>query len=275
MTQPQGHSTSGSQERYKTKERLDWEKEFDCIRQLKLWILKNELASEEELQDLENLAKQAAKQALNEAWEDFMKPIRDDINATATLLESAAGESSNAAQLVEIKNELQKTINPVKLDVHKALRKALRYLRNENSSSREEIKTMLKERLVQVEDDYHSHLYSESESSALKIPSIPASYSQDSRMVDGREVLQACFDAAFARDPRLFAIGEDVGQIGDVNQGFAGMQQKYGEIRVSDTGIRETSNHRAGHWCGVARITTDRRSSIPGLFDLRFADLVR
>lgn len=241
MTQPQGHSTSGSQERYKPKERLDWEKEFDCIRQLRLWILKNELASEEELLELEAGAKQTAKQAMAEAWEDFMLPINADVKTAVDLIESAADKSVNSSELFAVKEELVKTINPLKMDYHRSLRKALRYLRNDQIPEKEQIISLLSAKREAIHDEYHSHLFSESEKSALKVEPVSPAFSDQSRTVDGREVLQACFDAAFARDPRLFAMGEDVGQIGDVNQGFAGMQAKYGEYRVTDTGIRETS----------------------------------
>ncbi len=241
MTQPQGHSTSGSQERYKPKERLEWEKEFDCIRQLRLWILKNELSSEEELNELETEAKRTAKDALTEAWDEFMVPIRSDLKTVVDLIESAAEKSANSNELFAIKEELVKTINPVKMDIHRSLRKALRYLRNDQLSERNQIIALLETKKNDIHDEYHSHLYSESAMSALKVKPVPAVFSDHSKTVDGREVLQACFVEAFARDPRLFAMGEDVGQIGDVNQGFAGMQAKYGDIRVTDTGIRETS----------------------------------
>ncbi len=241
MTQPQGHSTSGSQERYKPKERLEWEKEFDGIRQLRLWILKNELASEKQLSEIEIGAKQTAKEALNSAWDDFMTPINDDVRTVVSLIESLAEKSENNGELLTIKEELEKTINPLKMDFHRSLRKTLRYLRNDQIPEKDQIISMLASKRNATQDEYHSHLYSESEKSALKVSPVSAVFSEDSKTADGREVLQACFDAAFARDPRLFTMGEDVGQIGDVNQGFAGMQAKYGEYRVTDTGIRETS----------------------------------
>ena len=241
MTQPQGHSTSGSQERYKPKERLEWEKEFDCIRQLRLWIEKNDLASVEELDEIEAGAKQTAKEAMNDAWEDFMTPIRRDLTISVQLLEAAASKAKYSDEIEKIKDGLIKTINPLKMDIHKSLRKALRYLRSDEILERKEIINFLEEKREEVHDEYHSYLYSESSKSALNITPVQAVFSENSKTVDGREVLRNCFDAAFARDPRLFAMGEDVGQIGDVNQGFAGMQAKFGEIRVTDTGIRETS----------------------------------
>lgn len=241
MTQPQGHSTSGSHERYKPKERLDWENEYDCIRQLRLWIIKNELASEEKLDELEEMAKVNAKNALTEAWKDFMVSINLDLKEASEQIELAAAKSNNEAELLKINRELIKTINPLKSDIHKALRKALRYLRSDNIDERDRIRRILEDKRAKVYEEYSSNLYSESAKSALKVEGVAPEFTDHSKTVDGREVLQACFEAAFSRDPRLFAMGEDVGQIGDVNQGFAGMQEKFGEIRVTDTGIRETS----------------------------------
>ena len=241
MTQPQGHSTSGSHERYKPKERLDWENEYDCIRQLRLWIIKNELASEEKLDELEEMAKVNAKNALTEAWKDFMVSINLDLKEASEQIELAAAKSNNEAELLKINRELIKTINPLKSDIHKALRQALRYLRSDNIDERDRIRRILEDKRAKVYEEYSSNLYSESAKSALKVEGVAPEFTDHSKTVDGREVLQACFEAAFSRDSRLFAMGEDVGQIGDVNQGFAGMQEKFGEIRVTDTGIRETS----------------------------------
>ncbi|MEQ9423904.1 MAG: thiamine pyrophosphate-dependent enzyme [Cyclobacteriaceae bacterium] len=241
MTQPQGHSTSGSHERYKSKDRLEWEKEFDCIKQFKLWILKHELASEDHLNQLETDAKANVKQAMAEAWKEFMAPIEDDRSAALQLLEQAINQNSDASELKTIHSDLKSAMNPLKMDIHKALRRSLRHLLSRKTQARDNIIQFLKEKKGDAFDQYSSHLYNESSSCALKQEGTPAKYSDDSKIVDAREVLQACFEAAFKRDPRFFTIGEDVGNIGDVNQGMAGMQEKFGEIRVTDTGIRETS----------------------------------
>ena len=241
MTQPLGHSTSGSQERYKSQERLEWEKEYDCIRQLRLWILKNDLASPEYLDELESNAKQHVQEAKSEAWDEYMKPINADVKNALRLFEILAGKSKHRKEIVKLRDKLKKTINPVKLDVQRALRRLIRYLRNESFPEKFEIAKILKDKQSVIHDEYHSHLYSESKSSALSIKGVSPVFTNTSKVVDGREVLQACFEAAFKRDSRIFTMGEDVGNIGDVNQGLVGLQAKFGKLRVTDTGVRETS----------------------------------
>ena len=241
MTQPQGHSTSGSQERYKSRERLDWEEEHDCIAKFREWILKHELATHEHLDKLEESAREKAKADKNAAWKAYIDSIRDDLKVAANLLNNAASVSKNGAKIVEICKALEKTLNPLKLDVIKAVKRSLYLMRGEKYEERRHLINWLQLKDAEYFEQYSSHLYSESEHSALKVKAVDAVYTEKSVVVDGREVLQACFDQAFRRDPRVFAIGEDVGQIGDVNQGFAGLQAKHGEIRVTDTGIREST----------------------------------
>lgn len=239
LTQPQGHSTSGSHERYKSKERLAWELEHDCIRKMREWIINEVMVLPEEVDAIEKEAKQAAKQAKERAWKAFTEDVRKDQSIVGAILEKAETLSSRSEDIVALRNELSTTINATRLDTMKAARKALRYFRDEDH----EAKTELIEWLRAAEEDnysrYSSHLYSTSEDAALKAEIIPPQYSDNSSIVDGREVLQACFDAALTRDPLVIAFGEDVGKIGDVNQGFAGLQAKHGELRVTDTGIRE------------------------------------
>jgi 2-oxoisovalerate dehydrogenase E1 component len=239
LTQPQGHSTSGSHERYKSKERLAWEAEHDCIRKMREWIINEVMVLPEEVDAIEKEAKQAAKQAKERAWKAFTEDVRKDQSIVGAILEKAETLSSHGEDILALRNELSTTINATRLDTMKAARKALRYFRDEDH----EAKTELIEWLRAAEGDnfsrYSSHLYSASEDAALKAEIIPAQYSESSSIVDGREVLQACFDAALTRDPLVIAFGEDVGKIGDVNQGFAGLQAKHGELRVTDTGIRE------------------------------------
>lgn len=236
MTQPQGHSTSGSHERYKTKERLAWETQHDCIRKMREWILENGMATSEELNELEKEAKATAKAAKETAWKIFNQEIQKDQKRLEQILENATAEYP---QLEEYLLELRKTINPLRMDAMKVARKAIRVLRSDTTTTREELSAWIKEMEVANEDRFSSHLYSQSEWSALHVEGVKPVYSEKSPLVDGREVLQACFQEALSRDPRILAFGEDVGKIGDVNQGFAGLQQKFGEWRVTDTGIRE------------------------------------
>ena len=250
MTQPQGHSTSGSHERYKSKERLTWEVENDCIRRMREWIINEVLILPEEIDAIEKEAKASARQAKERAWRAFNNDVRKDQAKVTEILEKAIQQTQSSAEILGIKNDLVRAINPTRLETMRAAKRAIRYLVKYNV----EATTMLAEWLRNAETDnldrYSSHLHSISDESALKVERIEAVYSDTSPLVDGREVLQACFDAALARDPRVLAFGEDVGKIGDVNQGFAGLQSKHGELRVTDTGIRECTI--VGQGIGVA-----------------------
>ena len=241
MTQPQGHSTSGSHERYKSKDRLEWEKEHDCLVQFKKWILDNEVASEEDLAAIEDKAKSSAKSARKNAWNAFIEDIKIDQEQAVELMEALGQESEFGGTIIQIVSELKKTLNAIRLDTIKAVKKILRITRSESSPARAALLAWLKASEESNHARFSSHLMSESADASLKTAEVKAEYSDSSPLVDGREVLQACFDAAMSRDPRVFAIGEDVGKIGDVNQAFAGLQDKYGDLRVTDTGIRETS----------------------------------
>lgn len=241
ITQPQGHSTSGSHERYKSKERLEWEKAHDCNLKFREWILDQNIIEEAELVNLEKEAKEAAKKGRLEAWNEFIQEIKDEQAQAVEIMEALSQESALGGSIIPIITELKKTVNPIRLDAVKAIKKILRITRNEETSSRASLVAWLKRYMDLNEDRYSSHVMSESSQASSKVEAIPAQYSDSSPLVDGREVLQACFDAALSRDPRVFAIGEDVGKIGDVNQAFAGLQDKYGELRVTDTGIRETT----------------------------------
>ncbi len=236
MTQPQGHSTSGSHERYKPKERLAWEVENDCNRKLRQWIIEKGIASPEELTEVEKGAKLTAKIAKETAWKAFNEDIQKEQKQLEQILKVAAEESS---EINDVLQELKRTINPLRLDSMKAAKKSARLLRNSSAPVKEELRNWIKITGQENYDRFSSYLYSNSEWSALKVNHVEAVYSEKSPLVDGREVLQACFREALKRDPTVLAFGEDVGQIGDVNQGFAGLQQKFGELRVTDTGIRE------------------------------------
>ncbi len=250
MTQPQGHSTSGSHERYKSKERLAWEVENDCIRRMRQWIISEGLILPEEIDVIEKEAKASARQAKERAWKAFANDVKKDQNKVTAILEIAIRESAHSDEILRIKNDLVKAINPTRLETMRAAKKAIRYLVLDNGDARTKLSEWLKEAEADNFDRYSSHLYSTSPESALNVGRVDPVYSDGSPLVDGREVLQACFDAALSRDPRVLAFGEDVGKIGDVNQGFAGLQKKHGELRVTDTGIRECTI--VGQGIGVA-----------------------
>ncbi|MFY0625726.1 MAG: transketolase [Reichenbachiella sp.] len=241
LTQPQGHSTSGSHERYKSSERLDWEKQYDCLKKLREWILENEFATDQELDHLEDEARLTVKSARDESWKEYVGDIQADIDAAVGMIESAAERSRNKNKLFSIAKGLREGLHVSKLHVTKAVKLSLRLLRDEKSRSSEMLNIWLNKNNEKRNDEYSTLLHSESKYSALKIDAVHPNISTKSKMVDGREVMQACFDAALERNPLIFAIGEDVGKIGDVNQGLAGLQEKYGEFRVTDTGIREST----------------------------------
>ncbi|CAN5241539.1 alpha-ketoacid dehydrogenase subunit alpha/beta [soil metagenome] len=236
MTQPQGHSTSGSHERYKSKDRLKWEAQHDCNGKMREWIIENELSTAEELNDLEKEAKIFAKSEKEAAWKAFNKGIQGDQRELIAYLEEA---KSLDPAIEDLRHDLEKTINPLRLDSMKAAKKALRLLRGQSGDVRDKIIGWVNRTASENLERYSSLLYSNSEWSALKVEEIKPVYTDSSSLIDGREILQACFRAALERDPRVLAFGEDVGRIGDVNQGFAGLQEKYGDLRVTDTGIRE------------------------------------
>jgi len=241
LTQPQGHSTSGSHERYKSKERLEWEADFDCIKKMREWMISSSIATEEELDAIEQDAKKYVRACQKEVWEAFNNPIKQEIVEVSTLLENLASQSAYSSEILNLVQQLKGTIDALRKDILVAVRKALRLTRNENSDAKRELTIWLNYYNTVNFDRYNSKLHSDTEFSPMNISEIKPIYTEDAKMMDGREIVQACFDAAFARDPRVVAFGEDVGKIGDVNQGFAGLQEKYGEIRISDTGIREAT----------------------------------
>jgi transketolase len=241
LTQPFGHSTSGSHERYKTKERLAWEEEYDCNKQFRKWILEWNVCSEDELLAIEAEAERVARTSREKAWQAFLDSMKDDHDEALDYLRQAAQESEERAALTEIAEQLSKALNPIRMDDVKAMKKALRLLRYEECPAKYSIQEWIKRTTKENRERINSHVYSRSEEAATQVKVVPARYSEQSPVVDGREVLVNNFDALLSRDPRIFALGEDVGQIGDVNQGFAGLQQKFGKLRVMDTGIREAT----------------------------------
>jgi pyruvate/2-oxoglutarate/acetoin dehydrogenase E1 component/TPP-dependent pyruvate/acetoin dehydrogenase alpha subunit len=241
LTQPQGHSTSGSHERYKSKNRLEWEKEYDALRQFRLWITGEGYATEAALEEVEQQARAFAEQTRQEAWDDFSAPIQAERDRLAEVLTDTAGASADPAALHEIRNKLLGLYSPLRRDLASAAQAALLASRNESESTRRELIAWRKKLETAQHERYSSHLHSQSEQAAAHVPIIAARYAQNAPNVYGFELLNACFEAAFAREPRLVAFGEDVGKLGDVNQGFRGLQEKFGALRISDTGIRETT----------------------------------
>jgi 2-oxoisovalerate dehydrogenase E1 component len=241
MTQPQGHSTSGSHERYKSKKRLEWEEEFDCIKQMRQWIIELGIADSELLDTMEAECKQTAQKARKNAWDAFMAEIKSDINESVALIESLAMTSSKAEQISSIVSGLKQTLDPSRKDVLTAVRNTLRISASDVSEARIALLDWYSRQSILNHDRYNDNLYSTSILAAGKVEAVSVAYSDDPPLVDGREVLQANFDAIFSENPLVVAFGEDVGRIGDVNQAFAGLQQKFGENRIMDTGIREAT----------------------------------
>jgi 2-oxoisovalerate dehydrogenase E1 component len=241
MTQPQGHSTSGSHERYKSQERLDWEREHDCLVQFRQYILAENLAGPQELDELETEAAAQVEAARRKAWENYISPINQERKEVLQIISQAADGSSRAAGLGQIKGRLGSLPAPLRRDILAAVREALVELRQEDTPARKALADWKNRLEAENYRRYGAHLYNESETSALKVAEVKPVYSDQSPEMHGYEVINAFFHCAFSRDPRLLAFGEDVGRLGDVNQGFKGLQEKFGDLRVSDTGIREAT----------------------------------
>ena len=240
VTQQLGHSASGSHERYKSAERLQWELDYDCNTRFREWILENEVASEEELSRLEKEAEDAIKKERRAAWTAYRKEIDEHNGRVLRLIDRHAGGVTAHADLLE---KMRKKLAPEALPTRKEGISALKmFVRLAGSpDAREEGKALLENLETVNRQKFSTHLYSETRYSPLNVTRVEPVYNDTSAMVDGRTVINTYFDGLFASDPRVFAIGEDIGKIGDVNQGFAGLQEKYGELRITDTGIRETT----------------------------------
>ncbi len=234
MTQPQGHSTSGSHERYKNKDRIAWENEFDCMLQMRKWMIESAISNEDELNEIEANAKIYIRNCQKKAWADFNAGIKSELDTAIKLV-----EGTQKPELIHLASQLKSSVDPSRKDVIAMVRNAIRLLRHDHSESKKLILDWYSQQHDQIFDRYNSKLFTGSSDSPLNINSIKPEYSDASKLVDGREILNACFDANFTRDPRVLAFGEDVGAIGDVNQGFAGLQAKFGKNRITDTGIRE------------------------------------
>lgn len=239
VTQPQGHSTSGSHERYKSRERLQWERDFDCLVKMREWMLSEGFVTESEIDAMESEDRQLVEDYRTQAWEAFQSPIRKEIAAVTDLLRKMAEQSAYATKLQNLASQLESKQILLRRDIFVAVHQALRFTRSEKSAVREKLLAWKHSHYDENAKEYETHLYSESTESPLNVTEIAPKYGPNSRRVMGFELLNTFFDAALERDPRLVAFGEDVGYLGDVNQGFKGLQGKYGEFRVSDTGIRE------------------------------------
>ena len=238
VTQPQGHSTSGSHERYKSPERLQWEKDFDPIKKMKEFILSKELSTAEELEEIEKTARKDARDAKTNAWKSFLEPIKQEHKEAVDLISAMGAESKNSAFINKIKDALAGSTDPLRKEIYESVRKSIRYARNEKLASKTALVSWLNKRFEENRARYSSHLHSESELSPLEISGTDVEYADDAQ-VDGREILRDNFDALLNKHPELIIFGEDAGKIGGVNQGLEGLQAKYGVHRVFDTGIRE------------------------------------
>jgi len=240
VTQPQGHSTSGSHERYKPKERLQWELDFDPIKKMGEWMIEANLASQEELDAISKESKKLIRLAKGEAWKAFINPIKEEQKEVAALLMQLAKGSSNKAFIEKLVKDLLAHIEPIRKDMFNAVRKAMRLVREESSSAKTSLVAWLnKEKLINT-NRFSSHLYSESDFASLKVVEVLPEY-EGSEYVDARVIIRNNFDAIFTNKPETLIFGEDSGNIGDVNQGLEGMQEKHGELRISDVGIREAT----------------------------------
>ena len=241
LTQPQGHSTSGSHERYKSSERLQWEKEFDCNARFRQWILESGIATDKELSVIERDIRIAVRTAKKDAWSEFLAPHKHMKSSLIGILEKVAVKSVNKRFITKLKNDLIAIEEPVKKDLAKISRKALRYIIGEDFDERNVLINWVDQFLKKEQPKYSDYLYSENANKATSIEAILPTYGSGSEKVDGRVILRDNFDKIFEKYPEALVFGEDSGAIGDVNQGLEGLQKKYGEIRVSDTGIREAT----------------------------------
>jgi len=238
VTQPQGHSTSGSHERYKSSERLRFEEEFDCLRKMKEWMLAQKIVAEKDFSPWENEDYEIVENVRKRAWDAYLAPILEERNQVMDMLDEIASTSNQASALHLIRDRLASLPAPLRRDIHTAAHEALRILRLDRNPSKEILIQWKNENDVLNVERYGSHLYN---GTAVAVKEVKPIYTDTSPTMMGFEIMNAAFDAILGRDPRVIAFGEDVGFLGDVNQGFKGMQEKYGALRVTDTGIREAT----------------------------------
>jgi pyruvate/2-oxoglutarate/acetoin dehydrogenase E1 component len=246
ITQPQGHSTSGSHERYKSAERLQWEKDFDCNQKFKQWIIDSKLADEGELVEIENKAANDAREAKNSAWRKYTEPIKSERDALVKIIDnrSCLCKREHIDKVGLITDELRKIPNPIRKDNMSSAKRILRHVCTDCSIRKQlqsDLSSWMKANYIKANDLYSTHLYCETEKSALQVKLTPIEFSEQSPIVSGREILRDNWHKQFEKNPLLVIFGEDVGKIGGVNQTYEGLQEKFGELRISDTGIRETT----------------------------------
>ncbi|MEZ4852125.1 MAG: thiamine pyrophosphate-dependent enzyme [Bacteroidia bacterium] len=241
VTQPQGHSTSGSHERYKSQERLEWEKSHDCLKKMRDFLIKHKFISPEELDALEKEDRKWVRKIKNEAWQEYQAPIKEEARELISLLNEISRQSSQKQALADIVAGIKKILEPARRDLMTASYQALLALRNESLPVVEKLKTWRQKKMDKGDQMYDSHLYSETARSPMLIKGVEPIYKENSPMISGFELLNQCFEDIFDNNPLTVAFGEDVGKLGDVNQGFAGLQKKFGIHRIMDTGIREAT----------------------------------
>ncbi len=241
MTQPQGHSTSGSHERYKSKDRLTWEDDFDCIKKMKEWLINAAIATAEELDAIEEESKKTVNQAKQNAWNAFLNGVKSETQQAVQYINEAAAVSANKVFIERIAQSLAELSTPERKDGIVAIKKALRYLKSENNAAKTNLINFLNQQMLINKDRYNDYLYSQSAMAALNVAPVAIEYPAAEQLMDGREVLQANWDVQLSKNKSIVIFGEDVGNIGGVNQTYAGLQSKFGENRLIDTGIREAT----------------------------------
>jgi pyruvate/2-oxoglutarate/acetoin dehydrogenase E1 component/TPP-dependent pyruvate/acetoin dehydrogenase alpha subunit len=251
LTQPQGHSTSGSHERYKSAERLAYEVDHDCIKKMRAWIIEKGLSTASELDQLEKEAILEVEEARQRAWQDFLRPIEADRKKLLAVYERIEETSGQHGLLREARESLSRSPSLLRRVVMASARRSMLQLGGMASDVTEPLSAFIAEKHAEQVPLFTSHLYSETERSPLRVPEVKPVYSQNPSELPGNEVIHRCFDALMARDPRVFIIGEDVGVLGDVNQNFKGLQDKYGEVRITDTGIREATILGQGYGAAI------------------------
>lgn len=238
LTQPQGHSTSGSHERYKNAERLAWETEFDCLAQMKKWMLENNISSVEEIEEIEKTSKKEVLEGKKAAWNNFITAIKNDVTEAVSILNEVAQNSENKIFIEKYVADLAAIKEPIRKDILVTARKVLRMLSGNDRATLAQWITSFTEK---IQPKYSSHLFSESAKNLASTSEVKPTYDESAEEVDARLIIRDNFDKLFAKYPEALIFGEDSGNIGDVNQGLEGMQEKYGELRVSDAGIREAT----------------------------------
>ena len=241
LTQPYGHSTSGNHERYKSPGRLEWEKDYDCLKKMREWILESGLSTDEQLKQIETEEERHVRDARDQAWSAFRASIEEERTAVVSLMNLTAEQSASAEHVRRCATRLAGMDAPLRRDIVAAATEGLLAARLDSEETTASLRQWLRAEQKENDRRYGSDLYSESAESALTVPVIPARYSETPRILKGFEIINACLDAAFSRIPNLVAIGEDIGLLGGVNQGWAHLQEKYGKGRIADTGVREAT----------------------------------